>query len=95
MFSAPEGPDPLSEELKLVRNMDLASKEERYIDAGIQTVLDGIYLYAVCFTDSSFLFGSLLWDHICSDVERQIEEASELEVSRQLLVTYGLPIERQ
>ncbi|KFK28264.1 hypothetical protein AALP_AA8G494300 [Arabis alpina] len=33
--SAPEGPDPVSEELKLVRNMDLASKEERYIDAAI------------------------------------------------------------
>ncbi|EOA13660.1 hypothetical protein CARUB_v10026729mg [Capsella rubella] len=33
--SAPEGPDPLSEELKLVRNMDLASKEERYIDAAM------------------------------------------------------------
>ncbi|KAL1217078.1 Bifunctional nuclease 2 [Cardamine amara subsp. amara] len=33
--SAPEGPDPLSEELKLVRNMNLASKEERYIDAAM------------------------------------------------------------
>ncbi|XP_010444845.1 PREDICTED: uncharacterized protein LOC104727436 isoform X2 [Camelina sativa] len=33
--SAPEGPDPLSEELKLVRNMDLASKEERYMDAAM------------------------------------------------------------
>ncbi|AED98148.1 Bifunctional nuclease domain [Arabidopsis suecica] len=33
--SAPDGPDPLSEELKLVRNMDLASKEERYIDAAM------------------------------------------------------------
>ncbi|KAF8101412.1 hypothetical protein N665_0205s0008 [Sinapis alba] len=33
--SAPEGPDPISEELKLVRNMDLASKEERYIDAAM------------------------------------------------------------
>ncbi|XP_024007623.1 bifunctional nuclease 1 isoform X2 [Eutrema salsugineum] len=31
--SAPEGPDPVSEELTLIRNMDLASKEERYIDA--------------------------------------------------------------
>jgi hypothetical protein len=35
LFSAPDGPDPLSEELKLVRNMDLASKEERYIDAAM------------------------------------------------------------
>ncbi|KAJ0236613.1 Wound-responsive family protein [Hirschfeldia incana] len=33
--SAPDGPDPISEELKLVRNMDLASKEERYIDAAM------------------------------------------------------------
>uniref|UniRef100_A0A1J3G9M6 Bifunctional nuclease 2 n=1 Tax=Noccaea caerulescens TaxID=107243 RepID=A0A1J3G9M6_NOCCA len=33
--SAPEGPDPLSEELTLVRNMDLASKEERYMDAAM------------------------------------------------------------
>ncbi|XP_010466058.1 PREDICTED: bifunctional nuclease 2 [Camelina sativa] len=33
--SAPEGPDPLSEELILVRNMDLASKEERYMDAAM------------------------------------------------------------
>ncbi|XP_048595530.1 bifunctional nuclease 2-like isoform X2 [Brassica napus] len=33
--SAPEGPDPISEELKLVRNMNLASKEERYIDAAM------------------------------------------------------------
>ncbi|CAH2043015.1 unnamed protein product [Thlaspi arvense] len=33
--SAPEGLDPISEELKLVRNMDLASKEERYIDAAM------------------------------------------------------------
>lgn len=33
--SAPEGPDPISEELKLVRNMNLASKEERYTDAAM------------------------------------------------------------
>ncbi|KAL0643362.1 hypothetical protein Bca4012_041652 [Brassica carinata] len=33
--SAPEGPDPISEELKLVRNMNLASKEERYNDAAM------------------------------------------------------------
>lgn len=33
--SAPEGPDPILEELKLVRNMDLACKEERYIDAAM------------------------------------------------------------
>ncbi|XP_010557505.1 PREDICTED: bifunctional nuclease 2 isoform X2 [Tarenaya hassleriana] len=33
--SAPEGPDPLSEELKLVRNMNLAAEEERYSDAAM------------------------------------------------------------
>ncbi|KAJ4878738.1 Wound-responsive family protein [Raphanus sativus] len=33
--SAPEGPDPISEELKLLSNMDLASKEERYTDAAM------------------------------------------------------------
>lgn len=32
--SAPEGPDVLMEELDLVRSMNLAIKEERYIDAG-------------------------------------------------------------
>lgn len=32
--SAPEGPDVLVEELELVRNMNLAIKEERYKDAG-------------------------------------------------------------
>jgi hypothetical protein len=55
LFSAPDGPDPLSEELKLVRNMDLASKEERYIDAGIQTVLDGIYIQCALQTPHFFL----------------------------------------
>lgn len=33
-FSAEEGPDLLTEELDLVRNMDRAVKEERYYDAG-------------------------------------------------------------
>lgn len=32
--SAADGPDLLLEELDLVRNMDLAVKEERYTDAG-------------------------------------------------------------
>lgn len=55
LCSAPEGPDPISEELKLVRNMDLASKEERYIDAGIQTVLDGIYVQCALQTPHLFV----------------------------------------
>ncbi|CAN8277724.1 unnamed protein product [Cochlearia groenlandica] len=33
--SAPDEPDPVSEELRLLRNMDLASQEERYIDAAM------------------------------------------------------------
>lgn len=34
LFSASEGPDSVAEELNLVRNMDIAVKEERYNDAG-------------------------------------------------------------
>ncbi|XP_010550488.1 PREDICTED: bifunctional nuclease 1-like [Tarenaya hassleriana] len=33
--SAPEGADPLTEELKLVRNMNLAAEDERYNDAAM------------------------------------------------------------
>lgn len=33
--SATDGPDFLAKELKLVKNMNLAIKEERYKDAGI------------------------------------------------------------
>lgn len=35
LSSAADGPDLLTEELNLVRNMNLAVKEERYNDAGI------------------------------------------------------------
>jgi len=33
-FSASDGPDALAEELDIVKNMNLAIKEERYNDAG-------------------------------------------------------------
>lgn len=34
LFSAAEGPDLLSEELNLLRNINMAVNEERYKDAG-------------------------------------------------------------
>lgn len=58
--------------------MDLASKEERYTDAGILTLLYVCMFSVLCKPLNIFFFGFLG----CSDVERQIEEASELEVSR-------------
>ena len=43
--SASDGPDLLTEELDLVRNMKLAIKEERYNDAGIFQISMANLLY--------------------------------------------------
>lgn len=48
LSSAADGPDVLSEELDLVKNMDLAVKEERYKDAGMNELAD-------LFSDKIFL----------------------------------------
>ncbi len=47
--SAADGPDVLSEELDLVKNMNLAIREERYNDAGMIERCSPIY-YLLHFT---------------------------------------------
>ena len=72
-----------------MRNMNLASKEERYIDAGIYLLSYSAlcHVCSMCFANSSIFIFFLG----CSDVERPVEEASELEVSRYM----NSPIEKQ